>query len=162
MLRYLAFFLTAGFAAAIQAAPGEPGHAFDGLLGRWNCTGHFASGKAIASRMEYAADLAGKALLKHHADLPPGSYRAVESWGQLPQAGRYAMVVLDNFGGARRFTSAGWHGQVLTWQGDAGVQPAQRFIYTRLDERKYRVDWEVARDGKTFVTGDTLTCVRQD
>jgi len=161
MLRYLAFFLMAGLASAIHAAPSEPNRPFDGFVGRWNCSGHFASGKAIASHMEYAADLGGNALLKHHVDRPPASYRAVESWSQVPHAGRYAMVVLDSFGGARRFTSAGWRGPVLTWQGDAQVQPAQRFVYTRLDDRTYRIDWELARNGKRFMMGDTLTCVRQ-
>lgn len=161
MLRYFALLLVAGFSSAIQATPDATGHRFDFFLGRWDCAGHFASGKPVASHMRYATDLAGKALLKHHDDVPPGGYRAIESWSREPHADAYAMVVLDNFGGARRFTSEGWHGQTLTWLGDAQVQPAQRFVYTRLDDRRYRVDWDVARDGKAFVTGDTLTCVRQ-
>ena len=161
MFRYVAFLLAAGAASAVHAAPGSAGRPFDFFLGRWDCAGPFASGKPIASHMRYASDLAGQALVKHHDDVPPGSYRAIESWSLAPQAGTFAMAVLDNFGGARRFTSDGWHGRSLTWLGDSQVQPAQRFVYTRLDDRRYRVDWESARDGKAFVVGDTLTCVRQ-
>jgi hypothetical protein len=147
-------------ASAASAADANVVRGFEGFTGQWACTGHFASGKSIASQMSFESAMQGAGLVKHHDDLPPGSYHAVEVWGLPTKDGRFNMVVLDNFGGTRHFVSDGWHGATLAWTGDAQVIPAQRFVYTRLDATRFRVDWEVSRDGKPFAMGDTLTCTR--
>lgn len=135
--------------------------AMDYFQGNWRCEGVFpASGKTIASDMRYAIDLHGAALVKHHDDVAPGSYRAIEAWGYDARNSRYEAALLDNAGGVRRFRSPGWQHDVLTWDSAADAVPAQRFVYTRLDGRHYRIDWKVKRDGERFVVGDTLTCVR--
>jgi len=111
--------------------------------------------------VRYDSDLRGDARLKHHADNAPNSYLAVEAWGYDGQAKRFNATVLDNFGGARRFGSQGWVQDQLAWVSASEVQPAQRFVYTRLDERRYRVDWQVSRADGGFVVGDTLTFERR-
>jgi hypothetical protein len=112
--------------------------------------------------MRYASDLQGAALVKHHDDTsPPALYRAIEAWGYDARTARYSAGILDNFGSVRRFGSAGWQHDTLTWESAAEVQPAQRFVYTRLDDGHYRVDWQVDREGKGLVVGDTLTCTRE-
>ena len=162
MRRLLSSFLgLAGLASMAAPAVAGVAPAFDGFTGQWACAGHFASGKSIASRMSFESALQGAGLIKHHDDLSPGSYHAVEVWGLPTKDGRFNMVVLDNFGGARHFVSDGWRGATLVWTGDAQVTPAQRFVYTRLDAARFRVDWEVSRDGKPFAMGDTLTCTRR-
>jgi hypothetical protein len=157
----LSFVVLAGLAAIASPATAGVSRAFEGFPGQWACAGHFASGKSIASRMSFESALQGAGLIKHHDDLAPGSYHAVEVWRLPAKDGRFDMVVLDNFGGARHFVSDGWHGAILIWTGDAQVNPAQRFVYTRLDAGRFRVDWQVSRDGKPFTMGDTLTCTRQ-
>ena len=151
------------FALAPTAHAAEPIRSLDYFQGTWACNGNFpSSGKTIASTMRYDGDLQGKALLKHHDDTsPPQMYHAVEGWGYDAKAGQFHAVILDNFGGARRFDSPGWQGDTLTWTAATDVQPVQRFVYVRQDQQAYRVDWQVAPRGKDFVVGDTLTCKRQ-
>lgn len=148
--------------ASASADDASPMRALDYFQGSWHCEGVFpASGRTIASRMDYAPDLQGAALVKHHADIAPASYRAIEAWGYDAKGKRYQAAVLDKAGGTRRFASAGWQRDTLAWNSAPEVVPAQRFVYVRLDERHYRVDWEVNRGGKGFVVGDTLTCTRE-
>ncbi|HEV2621384.1 MAG TPA: hypothetical protein VGU65_04750 [Frateuria sp.] len=160
-MRYfpLLFLLAATSAGAVESPPMR---ALDYFQGSWRCEGVFpASGRHIASRMRYAGDLQGAALVKHHEDMAPASYRALEAWGYDAKGGRYEAVALDNFGGTRRFASAGWQHDRLAWNSATEVVPAQRFVYVRLDGQHYRVDWEINRDGKGFAVGDTLTCTRE-
>ena len=136
-------------------------HAMEPLLGSWRCDGVFpASGKTIASTMRFDVDLGGAAVLKHHDDIAPASYRAVEAWTYDATGKQFNAAIVDNFGGARRFSSSGWEGDTLAWTSAPEVQPAQKFIYVRAADGVLRVDWQVIRGGN-FVVGDTLTCKRQ-
>ena len=144
-------------AAELQASI----HPMESLLGSWRCDGVFpASGKTIASTMRFEADLGGAAVLKHHDDIAPATYRAVEAWTYDAKGKQFNAAIVDNFGGARRFCSGGWEGDTLTWSSAPEVQPAQKFVYVRTANGALRVDWQVKRDGN-FVVGDTLTCKRQ-
>ncbi|SFS12035.1 hypothetical protein SAMN05216570_2602 [Dyella sp. OK004] len=149
--------VTAAMAAESAVAPM---HSMDGLIGHWQCHGVFpASGKTIDSSMRFEPDLGGDAVLKHHDDVAPARYRAVEAWAYDAKAQRYNATVLDNFGGARRFSSEGWVQDTLTWTSSPDVQPAQSFVYLRKGT-DLQVDWQVMKEGH-FVVGDTLTCKRQ-
>ena len=152
-----------GFGVGIGVSqPSAPMRSLDYFVGNWSCSGVFpSSGKTIASTTRYDKDLQDTALLKHHDDTAPGLYRAVEAWGYDAQAMRFNATIMDNFGSARRFSSDGWKQDVLTWSSAADVTPAQRFVYTRLDGRHYRVDWVESNNGTDFEVGDTLTCNRK-
>jgi len=129
------------------------------FLGRWECDGSFpASGKAISSTMRFESDLDGSAVLKHHDDVSPASYHAVEAWTYNAGQRHFAAAVTDNFGGIREFTSDGWSDGVLVWSSAPPITPAQQFVYTRLTGTSMRVDWQVAHNGPTYVVGDTLSC----
>lgn len=144
------------------AQPHAPIESLKYFEGAWTCSGVFpASGKTIASTMRYESDLKGSALIKHHDDTQPDLYHAIEAWGYDAQAKRFNATVLDNFGGARRFSSEGWNGNEMSWASAADVTPIQRFVYDRLDNQRYRVDWMVAKGDNNFVVGDTLTCQRK-
>ncbi len=150
------------FATTASATPADqPFQSFADLLGHWTCSGVFpASGKTMTSELRFDSDLGGKAMLKHHDDTsPPSLYHAVEAWGYDAKSGRYNATILDNFGGARMFSSEGWTKDGLVWTSAPEVQPAQRFIYVRQGQERLRVDWEVERKG-AWVVGDTLTCER--
>lgn len=157
----LLFALALACGAAGATEPQAPIHAMQSLLGGWRCDGVFpASGKTIASTMRFDIDLGGEAVLKHHDDIAPASYRAVEAWTYEPKGKQFNAAVVDNFGGTRRFSSSGWEGDTLAWTSAPEVQPAQKFIYVRKADGVLRVDWQVMRDGN-WVVGDTLTCKRQ-
>lgn len=142
------------------AADDDPFHDFADLHGAWTCHGVFpASGKTIDSTVRFDTDLAGKAMVKHHEDVAPAQYRAVETWGYDARSTRYNAVILDNFGGARIFSTEGWRDNRLAWTSAPEVKPAQRFVYTRMPRSHLRIDWEVEKEGK-LALGDTLDCSR--
>jgi len=155
----LAMMLVCGAAAAAESS--TPIQSMQPLLGSWHCAGVFpASGKTIASTIRFDTELGGAGVLKHHDDIAPNTYRAVEAWTYDAKGKQFNAAIVDNFGGARRFSSAGWEGDTLTWTSAPEVQPAQKFVYVRAADGALRVDWQVMRDGH-FVVGDTLTCRRQ-
>ncbi|MDP9018963.1 MAG: hypothetical protein M3N19_11680 [Candidatus Eremiobacteraeota bacterium] len=157
----LALSATGSFLCPIPATASDPMVPMQYLVGKWTCNGSFpASGKSIASTIRFDLDLGGAALVKHHDDLAPGSYHAIEVWVYQPDSKHYALTITDNFGGIRGFTSDSWQAQTLTVQGNA-AKPAEKFIYTNLSPDTMRVDWEIARDGAHFVLGDTLACARE-
>lgn len=135
---------------------------FADLQGEWTCHGVFpASGKTIDSIVRFAFDLDGKVLVKHHDDTSaPALYHALEAWGFDAKSQRYNATILDSFGGARLFSSAGWAGGRLVWNSAPEVKPAQRFTYVREGHDGLRIDWEREREG-AFVLGDTLHCARR-
>jgi hypothetical protein len=143
-------------------AADDPFRDYADLLGHWACHGVFpASGKTINSNIRFETDLGGTALVKHHDDTAPSAlYHAIEAWGYDAKAGHYNATILDNFGGARIFTSTGWSNEGLVWISAPEVKPAQRFVYVRLALNRLRIDWQVERKGE-LVVGDTLTCERQ-
>ncbi|HET6552268.1 MAG TPA: hypothetical protein VFG49_01910 [Dyella sp.] len=136
-------------------------HDFADLRGDWTCHGVLpASGKTIDSTVNFALDLDGKALVKHHDDTsPPATYHALEAWGFDAGNHRYNATILDSFGGARVFSSEGWKEGRLVWNSAPDVKPVQRFVYSREGDQALRIDWEVERNG-ALVMGDTLHCVR--
>ncbi|NII74557.1 hypothetical protein FHW84_003147 [Dyella sp. SG562] len=148
-----------GGAASAAEAP-SPIQAMQPLLGSWHCAGVFpASGKKIASTMRFDTELGGAGVLKHHDDIAPNTYRAVEAWTYDAKGRQFNAAIVDNFGGARRFSADGWEGDTLTWTSAPEVQPAQKFVYVRMADGGLRVDWQVMRGG-SFVVGDTLSCKR--
>ncbi|MGO4702443.1 hypothetical protein [Dyella sp. 2RAB6] len=154
-----ALTLLGGVASAADAPPAM--HAMEPLLGSWHCAGVFpASGKTIASTIRFDTDLGGAGVLKHHDDIAPNTYRAVEAWTYDAKARLFNAAIVDNFGGARRFSATGWDGDTLTWTSAPEVQPAQKFVYVRAADGTLRVDWQMMRGG-SFALGDTLTCKRQ-
>jgi len=144
-----------------MASGDAPFRDFSDLTGHWTCHGVFpATGKTIDSSIRFDLDLQGKALVKHHDDTsPPALYHALEAWGYDAKSGRYNATILDNFGGARLFSSDGWKDGRLVWHSAPEVKPAQRFTYVREPQEGLRIDWEVERESG-FVVGDTLHCSR--
>lgn len=144
----------------VHATP-APMHDMHYFVGRWDCAGRFSSsGRKIASLMRYRMDLGGKALVKHHADKPPAGYQAIEAWAYDARDHRFQATVLDIGGGARTMVSEGWHGDTLVWSVRSPKKPAQQFVYVRLDDDHYRLDWKIARNGRALAVGDTVTCRR--
>jgi hypothetical protein len=143
--------ITPAMADGLASAP------FADLAGSWHCDGTMsASGAAISSNVRFVWDDATKTLIKHHDDVPPNSYHAIEFWA----AGKTGLEarIADSFGGVRDFKSAGWVDNRLTWQNVVNTPRYERFVYTKLDPATLRIDWNVSADGVTYKTGDTLTC----
>ena len=128
-VRRLGFFLL--WIASVAPAIGdtEPSGVPQGIsalsyfIGTWSCQGVFpSSGKTIASTIRFAAD--GASLVKHHDDLPPNRYHAIELWGYGVTDRRFNAVIQDSFGGIRDFSSSGWKGNALVWTSWAAMSPS--------------------------------------
>lgn len=129
------------------------------FAGTWSCAGTFASGTPIASSERFEGDIAGTALVKHHADVPPGRYVALELWSYDAANARYRAVVEDDFGGVRIFTSPGWTETRIVW---TFADPAlvQSFTYEKQSDDAYVVTYRTQKqDGQPRLV-DTLTCRR--
>lgn len=149
-------------AFSMTPAAGQAMRPMQFLVGTWDCAGRFpASGKPIASTIRFDFDLDGTVLVKHHDDKPPNGYHAVEDWVAKREGGGYVAAIVDSYSGVREFRSPGWKGGALTWQSAPGITPVQRFVYTRLDDGAFRLDWDYAKDGSNYVVGDTLACKRR-
>lgn len=157
---FLAALLCGATASATPAAGGIGELAF--FLGSWQCAGSFpATGKTISSVVRFESDLGGAAIVKHHDDNPPNDYRAIESWNYDASDKRFNAAVADNFGGVRTFVSDGWRDNALTWTIANGAKPIQQFVYTRISDNSMRIDWQLSKDGTSYVVGDTLTCTKR-
>jgi hypothetical protein len=132
------------------------------FAGHWSCQGVFPSnGRQIASEIVFAPDLEGAWLTVRHDDLPPNRYHAFEMWGFDKQTNQFIAFIYDNFGGARKFTSAGWSENTLVWAGEPPNVTAttiERFVFRRADAGQFVVNYEVKRGSVDWAVGDTLTC----
>ena len=149
-------------AANAQTIEPPPISALHGYIGKWSCAGEFpATGKKIFSTIEFGRDLGGMALVKHHDDQrSTANYHAIETWVYDAKQAHLVAGVVDNFGGVRTFYSDGVQDGTLTWTLQSADQPMQKFVYTRMDDAHFRLDWMMARPGKGLIVGDTLTCAR--
>ncbi|MGN6817424.1 MAG: hypothetical protein ACTHJR_01995 [Sphingomonas sp.] len=143
--------------ASAQSA-GVPADRFDALIGSWTCHGHFIkSGAPLASRLAIARDPGTATLIVHHDDLPPTTYKSLETWTMLADGSFRASVA--SIGAMRWYGAAGWQGDTLAWSRSEGGAPVEQFAYTLTGPGKMRIDWSIARGGP-LVLGDTLDCVR--
>jgi hypothetical protein len=128
--------------------------------GSWHCAGAFANGKKIESDMTFSADLDRHWLRVVHDDRPPNGYHAQSMWGADADAGKWMSMIFDNFGGARKLTSAGWDGHTMVFEGAPGPR-RERFTYAVATPSSFRMTYEVSGDaGATWKLGDSLVCTR--
>ncbi|MEO9264044.1 MAG: hypothetical protein ABI282_08100 [Candidatus Baltobacteraceae bacterium] len=130
------------------------------FAGAWTCSGVFPqSGKAISSRMTFGSDLKGLSLVKHHDDDLPFDYHAVELWTYSAADKRFEAAAVDPYSGVREFISDGFAGERLVWASAPWMQPAQSFVYRKIDQGNFVVDYHVHSKAGDIVV-DTLHCVR--
>ena len=165
--------LLAAIAPAAHAANGDPapadaaGIAFRALgayfQGHWQCQGHFANGKAIASEEQFEPWLDGTWLHEVHDDHPPFSYHAHSVWGIAKPGGALTLSIYDNFGGARSFASEDWQGAAITFDAAPAGGTAsrrERFVYLRQPPAAFSFEYQVSTDGGQWRMGDHVDCRR--
>jgi hypothetical protein len=146
-----------------SVAIGQTASPSDALLffdGTWHCDGVFpGSGRKISSNLSFKWLAKTGAVLKQHDDEPPNGYHAVELW--VASKGGFQALIGDSFGGSRFFSSTGWVGESLTWDGDSDPAHREKFVYVKGGFDTMRIDWMVSKNAAAFVVGDTLTCSRK-
>jgi hypothetical protein len=132
------------------------------FVGPWECEGEFtATKKPTAAHVSFSPELDGAWLAMRWDDRAPGVFRALEMWGFDKTAQRFTNFIYDNFGGMRRFASAGWEGDTWTWTANPLTTPPprdERFVFERQAGKRFVVSWQVRQAGGEWKTGDTLTC----
>jgi hypothetical protein len=134
--------------------------------GEWAGAGEFASGKKIEADVSFSPDLDNQWLVYRHTDRAPNSYKALGMWGDEYASKKFIMVINDNFGGARLFSSEGWHdGKIvflrqntLAPQTGAAAQSGnqERFTFERQTDETFKMTYEVSKDGANWRMGDYL------
>jgi len=135
--------------------------------GEWAGAGEFASGKKIEADASFSPDLDNQWLVYRHADRAPNSYKALGMWGFEYTSKKFIMVINDNFGGARLFSSEGWRDRKVVFlkqntlapqTGAAAAQPGnqERFTFERQTDDAFKMTYEVSKDGTNWRMGDYL------
>lgn len=130
------------------------------FAGHWRCAGRFANGKPIASRETFAIELGGQWLHMRHTDDPPNRYLADAWWGYDKAAKHFRVTMFDNFGGDRRYASAGWVGDTLALENTATGGYLDRFVFQRHGDGAYRVTYTYRNRSGAWRLGDEQSCTR--
>jgi hypothetical protein len=131
--------------------------------GDWTGRGQFASGRPIEADASFRLELDGQWLQYRHTDRAPNSYKALGMWGIESATRKLVMTLNDSGGGARNFTSEGWNDGALTFVRTVSAEPLleERFVFTRLSERSFRMAYEVRKGEQPWRMIDALTFERR-
>jgi len=134
--------------------------------GEWSGAGEFANGKKIEADVSFTAELDDQWLVYHHSDRAPNSYKALGVWGFEYSSKTFIMILNDNYGGARLFSSEGWRdgkivflkqGTISPQTGAASqLQSQERFTFERRAGETFKMSYEVSKDGVSWRVGDFL------
>lgn len=127
------------------------------------CTGEFPNGKKIEADLEFVSDLENKWLHYHHTDRAPNTFKVSVMWGIEASSDKFVLMMQDNFGGARLFTSDGWMNRSIRFQNAALLSEPkyqELFTFAAQADNKFRMDWEVSRDGVKWQLGDYIVCTK--
>jgi len=149
--------LLAALAAPAMAAPSVADLA-GYFQGTWDCSGHFASGKPIASTEQFRTILGGKWLLEVHTDKPPHHYDAYSIWGIDAQTHGFSTVIHDSFGGLRTFHVLFPDDGTIRLQRSTAHGGREAFVFAKHDPGTFRITYRHAKADGPLKTGDTLTC----
>jgi hypothetical protein len=143
-----------------------PNDLIDFFAGEWTGSGEFANGKKIEADVSFSCDIDNQWLVYRHTDRTPGSYKALGMWGTEYASKRFVMIVNDNFGGVRLFTSEGWLNGRIVFQKDTAIilmvsaasaqTKRERFTFERQANDIFKMTYETSDDGRTWRLGDYL------
>ncbi|MBS0214993.1 MAG: DUF1579 family protein [Proteobacteria bacterium] len=158
---------------AAAATPDQPTRVPNDLArffaGNWQGQGAFASGRKIEADVSFEASMDGQWLTYRHADRAPNSYKAQGFWGYERTSHAFVMVLADNFGGARLFSSDGWKDDKLVFEGRGAISPSpssgtsarERFTFAKQSADEFRMSYETSKDGTAWRLVDSLTFKRK-
>lgn len=127
------------------------------FLGRWLGTGKFASGKGIAADLSFKMALDNNWIIYEHTDQHPDRFKSLSIWGIDPKTGQFLAYSFDNFSGHKVFHSDGWkNGNLVLTTNLTGAIMTERFIYTKISEKSFRMTYETSKDSLNWKFGDSL------
>src|SRR5581483_6465527 len=149
-----------------------PQELIDFFSGEWSGAGEFANGKKIEADVSFAPELDSQWLVYRHADRAPNRYKALGTWGYEYTSKQFVMILNDNFGGVRTFSSDGWNNRrvvftrspALNFQttgSTAALMRHERFIFERQPDQAFKMTYEVSADGVQWRMGDYLVFTKK-
>lgn len=166
---------------AATKAPDPPVHLPEDLVrffaGHWQGQGAFASGRKIEADVDFESSMDGQWLVYRHADRAPNNYKAQGFWGYERTSRAFVMVLADNFGGARLFSSTGWKDDTLVFDGRGPISPAslsassapppsgatfhERFVFEKQSADQFLMRYETRKNDADWRLVDSLTFKRK-
>jgi hypothetical protein len=144
-------------AAAVTPSPVADAVVAPGLIGHWDCAGHFTrTGKPIAATIDIGPGESPNTLSVIHRDKPPTTYRANALWvfGVGAQGGRAAIA---DASGMRWCEMEAAPGRIVLARADE-KGPLEKFVYTLGGGAGMTVDWLHRGATAELVVGDTISC----
>jgi hypothetical protein len=129
--------------------------------GRWQCSGHFTSGKAISAAESFDPILSGAWLLQIHDDDPPFGYHAWSLWGVEHTSGDLLVTIHDVTGAVRIFRSSAWHAPSFVLEAVPLLGPSatgERFTYERKSAALFAFEYATRRASGEWATVDRSDC----
>jgi len=134
------------------------------LEGSWKGEGKFANGKEIAATASFKWSLDSCWLIYTHEDLPPNRYKAISLWSVDRSKQSFSVDIFDNFHGHRLFAGIQpSEDEVILNATDTLVKATrffQRFVYTKLDDHRFKMSYEVSKDNVNWQLGDSLVFIK--
>jgi len=99
-----------------------------------------------------------------HEDISPNRYKAISMWGIDKSKKDFSADIFDNFHGHRVFAGAREeNGTIILLHKDTiPGKPVrfQRFSYTKLADDRFKMAYELSKDGSNWILGDSLIFVK--
>lgn len=141
------------------------------FVGSWSGAGGFANGKKIEADVSFTPDLDNQWLAYHHTDRAPSTYKSSGLWGFEYSSKRFVMILADNFGGARLFSSDGWTGSKIVFLKSGAIIPEasdlkqpvrqERFTFEKQNNDEFKMTYEFSQDGNIWKLGDYLVFTKK-
>jgi hypothetical protein len=161
----LALYSEAGSAAYGQRPRAFSINELGFLLGSWKGEGTFATGKPVASLLEFKSYSDGQVVEVREQESPPNAFAYLGSITLDSVKGSMVMLMAgNNTGGARLFRSDGWVGQQIIFRTDPALHAwfgFERLTFTRLDDDHFSASYELSRNGDNWTVGDRQTYTRE-
>lgn len=129
------------------------------LNGNWEGKGAFANGRPIEAAASFQYDTVYHTLTYRHSDKAPGQWKNLTLINVLKDQHKIVALYNDKWSGARIFYSELL--QLDKWSLVRQTSKmSERFVFTLINERQFRLEWEVKKEGGEWKLGDSLVFSR--
>jgi hypothetical protein len=141
--------------AAAQAAPAPEMEPLRYFVGTWRGEGAAPDGNKVS--IEYKVEsVLGGAWNTGIGELQPTGVHLQDYWGYVPAEKAYLRIMVNNKGQYSTLRSAGWNGEVLTWDGQGVTAEGEvglREIIEKVAPDRIRATWQMkTKDGDWTTT----------
>lgn len=154
------------FSVSAWSMGGDKQEEFRRFLGKWNCNAKLAEingkkGHGYEATLEIKTVLGGKAVMEDYKEKANKEHKTPYStegiWGYDSGLGKFTGYNVDGSGTPTVRSSAGWVGDVWTWEVGDGV----KFIFTEKLGKTLALEVEVKTKNGQWSNVNKLNCKKQ-